>query len=127
MGLTPGGRLASLNLAAVPISNLSAGAPTWRRVYAMHSMLVRSLFFPGYLGACSFMITNHIFHTFNLLNVSLVSMTSGYSFQITDSYSTYMECKQRTQHWSNGIPSISFLFSSHDIDAAFRSPIHQNI
>ena len=49
MGLTPGGRLASLTLAAVPISNLSAGAPTWRRVYAMHSMLVRSLFFPGYL------------------------------------------------------------------------------
>ena len=35
---------------------------------------------------CSFMITNHIFHTFNLLNVSLVSMTSGYSFQITDSH-----------------------------------------
>ena len=76
---------------------------------------------------CSFKITNHIFHTFNLLNVSLVSMTSGYSFQITDSYSTYMECKQRTQHWSNGIPSISFLFSSHDIDAAFRSPSHKNI
>ena len=65
---------------------LLGGAPTWRRVYAMHSMLVRSLFFPGYLGACSFMITNHIFHTFNLLNVSLVSMTSGYSFQITDSH-----------------------------------------